>query len=44
MAKQKKHDDLEALRLPELQAKFAEVTGKTTRSPNKKHPMEIASG
>ena len=31
-----KQDELEALRLPELQAKFAEVTGETSRSPNKK--------
>ncbi len=29
-------EDLEAMRLPELQAKFAEVTGKKSRSPNKK--------
>ena len=31
-----KQDDLEALRLPELQAKFAEVTGEASKSPNKK--------
>ncbi|MCZ2135398.1 MAG: hypothetical protein LC098_08225 [Burkholderiales bacterium] len=28
---------LEALRLPELQAKYAELVGEKTRSPNKKH-------
>ena len=28
-------DAIKKLRLPELQAKFAEVTGETTRSPNK---------
>jgi hypothetical protein len=36
MTKPTINEDLEALRLPELQAKFAEVTGKNSRSPNKK--------
>ena len=30
-------EELEALRLPELQARYAEVTGEETRSPNKKY-------
>lgn len=30
-------NSLEALRLPELQAKYAELVGEKTRSPNKKH-------
>ena len=34
MTKQKQ-EELEALRLPELQAKFAEVTGEASKSPNK---------
>jgi hypothetical protein len=36
MTKPTINEDLEALRLPELQAKFAEVTGKESKSPNKK--------
>ena len=30
-------ESLSKLRLPELQARFAEIVGEKTRSPNKKH-------
>jgi len=36
MRKRKLKAELEAMRLPELQAKFAEVTGEESRAPNRK--------
>ena len=36
MTKRKLKAELEAMRLPELQAKFAEVTGEESRAPNRK--------